>query len=157
MSEYRKKDVRGRQHFIEDFPGVFLYYCTPDDMDKIDMYLTAVTNTGRTYCVEVKNYEDDEHPRPYSKFIISGTDRGYQIDLEKIEYLFDVGERENRTPILYARFQDWTIVWDISKVDFESRARWIKTNKDGCNYGEKEYSWQTYLYKDEAVWIKKTQ
>lgn len=158
MSEHRKKDIRGRKHFMEDFGNMFQYYCTPDDMDKIDMYLTATTNTGRTYCVEVKNYEDPKYPRPYSKFItVDGIDKGYQIDLDKLEHLFDTAEKEGRTPIVYARFPDITLVWDISKIDFESRARWVLTNKDGQNYGEKEYSWQSYLYKCEAVWKKQTQ
>ena len=158
MSEYTKKDKMGRKHFKEDLGKYFIIEQTSDDYNKVDLYLTARTDTGKTYCVEVKNYEDPKHPRPYSKFItVDGIDKGYQIDLDKLEHLFDTAEREGRTPIVYARFSDITLVWDISKIDFESRARWVKTNKDGQNYGEKEYSWQSYLYKYEAAWKKETQ
>jgi hypothetical protein len=45
-------------------------------------------------------------------------------------------------------------VWDLSKIPYKERKEERLTNKNGYAYGEKEWSWQTYLYRGEAVWSK---
>ena len=121
-----------------------------------DFWLTARTDTGRTYIGDVKNYEDEKHPRAYTKFVKDGVDKGYQIDYDKVDYLVKQGQQQGRIPILYARFCDITIVWDLTDIPYQERAKMRTTNKKGYDYGEKEKSVQTYLYKKEANWWKQT-
>lgn len=156
-SNYRQADELGRTRFAQDFGTWFLTAGTEDIYDKIDLYATARTDHSRTYAVEIKNYENDEHPRAYEKFSWNGKDYGYMIDYDKVDNLCKVAEEEGRIPIIYARFSDWTIVWDMRKIFWQDRKRMMKVNKDGQNYGkEKEESSVTYLYKDEAAYVKPT-
>lgn len=155
---YRQADELGRTHFNEDFGTWYITAGTEDIYDKIDLYATARTDHSRTYAIEIKNYENDEHPRAYEKFSWNGKDYGYMIDYEKVENLCKVAEEEGRIPIIYARFSDWTIVWDLRKILWKDRKRYMKVNKDGQNYGkEKEEAPVAYLYKKEAVYTKPTE
>ena len=152
MTEHRKADLKGRDYFNLDFPTQFITAGTNDDYNKLDMYLTARTDTSRIYAVEIKNIN-----RTYGKYNRYGIDYGFQIDLYKIDALWEKWITEGRIPILYVRFSDWTYAWDIRNIDYQSRAREVKTNDDGQNYGaSKSVSWQTYFYMNEAVWSKKT-
>lgn len=158
MTNYRRADLLGRKHFGEDFGNLYITAGTEGDFDESDIFATASTDPTRTYCIEIKNYEDPLFPRPYSKFTYNGIDYGYQIDFKKIAALLALWKNTGRIPIIYARFQDMTYVWDLRFIDVESRAKWKWVNKDGQNYGkEKEYALQTYLYANEAVWSKPTQ
>lgn len=154
---YRQADVLGRGHFNDDFGIYYITAGTEDIYDKIDLYATARTDHSRTYAIEIKNYENDEHPRAYEKFSWNGIDNGYMIDYEKVYHLCKVAEAEGRIPIIYARFSDWTIVWDMRNIPWKNRGRMMRVNKDGQNYGmEKEEAQVTYLYKKEAVYVKPT-
>lgn len=156
-NSYREADELGRARFNQDFGDWFITAGTEDIFDKIDMYATARTNPNRTYAIEIKNYEAT-YPRAYSKFTWDGVDHGYMIDYDKIDNLVKVAAAEGRIPILYARFSDLTIVWDLREVEYESRKRLMTVNKDGQNYGEeKEEAWVTYLYKCEAKYVCQTQ
>lgn len=156
-NNFRKADQLGRVRFAQDFGTWYITAGTEDVFDKIDVYATAKTDTSRTYAIEIKNYENDEHPRAYEKFSWNGEDHGYMLDYSKVENLCKVAEVEERIPIIYARFSDWTIVWDLRRIPWKDRVRVMKVNKDGQNYGkEKEESPVTYLYKDEAVFTKPT-
>jgi len=156
-SNYRQADELGRARFAQDFGTWFLTAGTKDVYDKIDLYATARTDHSRIYAIEIKNYENDEHPRAYGKFSWNGKDYGYMIDYEKVEHLCKVAEEEGRIPIIYARFSDWTIVWDLSTIPWRERKRTMKVNKDGQHYGkEKEEAPMTYLYKSEAKYVKET-
>lgn len=155
MNTYRSKDLKGRQHFSEDFGAWFITAGTEDDYDKIDLYMTAKTRPDKTYAVEIKSYDNKEHPRPYTKYIWQGKDYGYQIDFDKVDNLVKVAESEGRVPIIYARFSDITLVWDLRKIPYKERKKLKKVNKDGQNYHKyAEETWQTYLYRDEAVFEK---
>ena len=157
MNNYRRADLMGRKHFGEDFDPYYITAGTEDDTDRIDAYATARTNHNRTYAIEIKDYTNTQHRREYIKFIHNGIDYGYQIDYDKIEYLTNISNEQGRIPILYVRFNDYTIVWDLSNIDWKSRAKMVSVNKDGQNYGkEKEYALQTYLYFNENRWYKLT-
>ena len=157
MNEYRQADLKGRSHFSLDFDKYYLTAGTEDDYDEVDVYATAKTYPYRTYAIEIKDYTNGNHIRNYSKYICNNIDYGYQIDYNKIDYLMDKWKYENRIPIIYARFHDWTIIWDIRKIPYEQRKKQVWTNKDGQHYGQqKELTWQTYLYFDEAIWTKTT-
>lgn len=152
MSIYREADELGRKRFNDDYGRYYITAGTADYFDKIDMYLTAITNTGRTYAVEIKNYEDEQHPRPYGKY------DDYQVDYDKIDNLVLTAKAQGRIPILYARFSDITVTWDLTDIPYRQRQRMRYVNQDGQAYGQKkERKLQTWLYKEEAKIIKQTQ
>lgn len=153
MDTIEQSENKGRAHFQDDMGKWFIIKFSEDEHSREDFWMTARTDTGRTYIGDVKNYENKENPRPYDKFNRNGRDGGYQIDYEKIDYLVKEGDRQGRIPILYARFSDYTIVWDLRDIPYQERARMKDTNKFGYAYGEKERSIQTYLYKREAKWV----
>lgn len=155
MNAYRKADLEGRKHFAEDFGTYYITAGTQDDTDRTDVLATAITNPSKIYTIEIKSYDNKDFPRPYSKFIWQGTDYGYQVDYDKIDYLMQMWESEGRIPILYARFTDITLVWDLRKIPYKERKKLKRVNKDGQNYHKyTELTWQTYLYRDEAVFEK---
>ena len=152
INAFRMKDLKGREHFSQDFDKYYFTAGTDSDYDRIDVYATAKTDLERTYCIEIKNYDDPEHPRPYYKY------DNYQIDYEKLDWLCKEAADTGRIPILYVRFSDYTVVWDLSKIDWKSRESLRMVNANGQYYGyKKEWSRQTYLYIEEAVWKKKTE
>lgn len=156
-NKFREKDLQGRAHFSQDFDKYYYTAGTEDDYDKIDVYATAKTQLERTYAIEIKDYTNSGIDRPYDKYNKNGFDNGYQIDYEKLDYLCKEAAETNRIPILYVRFTDYTIVWRLDRIDWKGRESLVLTNKNGQDYGaQKEWSRQTYLYKTEAVWIKKT-
>ena len=156
-NKFREKDLQGRAHFSADFDNYYYTAGTEDDYDKIDVYATAKTQLERTYAIEIKDYTNSGFDRPYDKYNKGDVDKGYQIDYEKLDWLCKEAAETNRIPILYARFTDYTIVWDLSKINWKGRESLVLVNKNGQAYGqEKEWSRQTYLYKTEAVWIKRT-
>lgn len=156
MDKIDNKEEMGRKHFKEDMGKWYHIEFSNNKSSREDGWMTARTDGSRTYIVEIKNYEDPEHPRPYSKFVRRGVDYGYQIDYDKIDYLVTTALKDDRTPILYARFDDYTYVWDLTYIPYDERKKLKNTNKHGYAYGEKEPSWQTYLYREEAVWSKPT-
>lgn len=164
MNTYRKADLEGRKHFAQDFGTYYITAGTEDETDRTDVLATAITNPTKIYTIEIKSYDNKEHPRYYTKFIYKDkgqdeyTDHGYQVDYDKIDYLVKMWETENRIPILYARFSDYTIVWDLRDIPYKERAKMKEVNADGQNYGKrKEISNQTYLYFNEAKYKKLTQ
>lgn len=164
ISSHRIADIRGRKHFTEDFGKFYITAGTEDDYNRTDILATAITNPNKIYTIEIKSYDNKEHPRNYTKFIYKDkgsdeyTDHGYQVDYDKVDYLMKMWEKEKRIPILYARFNDYTIVWDLRDIPYKERAKMKDVNADGQNYGkQKETALQTYLYIDEAKYKKLTQ
>lgn len=164
MNRYRETDLKGRKHFSEDFGHLYITAGTEEDTDRIDVLATAITAPERTYAIEIKDYTNSDHERNYTKFIYKDkdkdeyTDHGYQVDYDKIDYLTTVCKEENRIPILYARFTDYTIVWDLTDIPYQERSRMVWVNADGQHYGErKEAALQTYLFISEAKYKKLTQ
>ena len=152
ISSHRIADIRGRKHFTEDFGKFYITAGTEDDYNRTDILATAITNPNKIYTIEIKSYDSKEHPRPYTKYSKQGIDCGYQVDYDKIDYLMRMWENEGRIPILYARFTDITLVWDLRKIPYKERAKMVEVNADGQNYGKrKETALQTYLYRDEAI------
>lgn len=158
MNAHRIADLKGREHFADDFGTYYITAGTEDDGNRTDVLATAITNPNKIYTIEIKSYDNKDFPRPYAKFIRQGIDYGYQVDYDKIDYLMRMWENEGRIPILYARFTDYTIVWDLRTIPYKERAKMVEVNADGQNYGKrKEKSLQTYLYKNEAKYKKLTQ
>lgn len=158
MNRYREKDDAGRKLMKNDFGKAYIMYFTPEDTNPVDFYLTATTQTEKTYVGDVKAYIDEEQPRTYTKFIINGKDYGYMIDLNKLREIKKIALNEKRIPILIVYFKDCTVIWNLIAIPWENRSEWRWVNKDGLNYGkEKEWELVTYLYKDEAVYVKPTE
>ena len=126
MTKAQENEITGRNHFINDFAGQYFMDFTQNEFNKADVNLTAVTDTGRTYLGEIKCYDDPGHPRPFSKY------KDYQIDYNKIDYLVKTAQSQGRIPILYARFQDITLVWNLTNMlpwsSSRSSARELKDN-----------------------------
>lgn len=154
MNNSQLKEKQGRQQFYNDMNAWYTIEFSTEPYSQEDFWMTARTDQTRTYIGDVKNYNNPEHPRAYNKFVVAGYDKGYMIDYEKIDYLVTQAEKQGRTPILYAHFSDCTLVWDLSKIPYKERKEERLTNKNGYAYGEKEWSWQTFLYRREAVWSK---
>ena len=164
ISSYRQADLEGRKHFAEDFGTYYITAGTQDDTDRTDVLATAITNPNKIYTIEIKDYTNSKYERGYTKFIYKDkgqteyTDHGYQVDYDKIDYLMKMWHEENRIPILYARFCDYTIVWDLRTIPYKERAKMVVVNADGQHYGErKELANQTYLFINEAKYKKLTQ
>ena len=105
-----------------------------------------VVEAGKTYVIEIKNYDDPENPRPFKKY------DDYMLDHDKVANIKEKAKREGRIPLVIVYFYDYTIVWNVSKIDIDSRANWRWVNKDGQDYGEKELAYETYLYESEILW-----
>ena len=117
QKKHREKDLKGRQHFLDDYGKYFITAGTEGLYDDFDLFLTALTNSAATYIVEIKNYENADYPRPYTKF------DDYQLDYDKVDKLVKIAETEGRIPILYARFEDLTITWDLRDIPYKERRR----------------------------------
>ena len=155
---YMEAEERGRRHFSEDLGEWYYTAGTSNPYDRIDVRMTARTDPSRTYACEVKSYDDPQHPRKYAKYSHANKDAGYMIDYDKLDALTKVAEEEGRIPVLYCRFQDWTIVWNLADIPWRNRRRTKRVNKVGVQYGkEKEEAEVTYLYMGECAWRKKTE
>lgn len=161
MNGYEKDEKKGRDRF-ETLFSKRLKMEFSDIHERYDLMATGYTNNN-TYVIEIKNYSNPDYPRAYDKYICNGKDGGYMIDNAKLKELTTIAEKENRIPILFVFFSDCLMMWDINKTmwndttntDNRQHTGWIRVNKDGQNYGNKELSYMSYLYKDEAIWIKK--
>lgn len=147
MDNYQLAEQRGRTKTSKRFKNLQIVFTT-DKMDKVDFYATGLTfnHSGDTYVGEIKNYDDPNYHRSFKKF------KNYMIDYWKLSYLITIAKAEGRTPLLIVYFDDYTIVWDISNIDIDSRRKWDWVNKDGQDYGKKEYALMTYLYESEILW-----
>lgn len=148
MSGYEKCESIGRKAVIDLFGKYYNFSFTEDPYNRVDFYATGHTLNMPEYVGDVKYYVLE---RSFHKF------SNYMIDYEKLKEIVDRATKEGRVPILICFFTDYTVVWNLKDIPFKSRAEWRWVNKDGQNYGtEKEWSYMTYLYENEAVWIKKT-
>lgn len=155
MTEYRKADLAGR-FIVENYFGDWYYFdFTKDDTDRVDFYATAKTHTDITYVGDIKAYVNPKHPRSYDKYNTENEDNGFMLDYDKLEAICNKA-KDGRRPILICLFEDYYIVWNLNKCNWEStrQMRWV--NKDGQDYGrEKEQKEQAYLYKKDAVLVIK--
>lgn len=150
MTEYEKREKSGRERFRRDFGDRYIIEFTEDRFDKVDMYMTAATNSARTYVGEIKAYGDPQHPRNYTTY------PDYMIDYDKLRTVKKIGLNEKRTPILACYFDDYRIIWDLNQVEWESTATWELVNCKGMDYGKKEYELMAHLSMDDAINVERT-
>ncbi len=147
MSKHEMAEIRGRYKTLKRFGGVWHIVFTIDQFNAIDFYATASTLYGIVTIVgEIKNYDNPDHPRPFTKF------DNYMIDYGKLRNLKARAKALNAIPLLIVFFDDYTILWDLTEIDTDSRTSWEWVNKDGQNYGcEEELQEMTYLYESEIL------
>lgn len=147
--KFKKKEDEGRAT-VECI--LHLYYhmdFTKPSYDRVDIYLTAITDTGRTYVGDIKSYLDPQHPRYLYKY------PDYMIDYDKLKEIKKIALNENRIPILIVVFTDYLAVWDLNKANWEDTAEWRLTNKTGVDYGEKEWDLMAHLNPNEIVYKRR--
>ena len=125
------------QYSTTDFYAVFI------DEDEC-----AVNCTG-----EIKAYRNTEHPRTY----YGSGDRDYNdymIDAAKLMEITKKARNTNTIPILVVFFGDRTVIWNLDKFNWRKDMRMEYANKDGMNYGTKEWDWFCHIKKEDAVYDK---
>lgn len=116
---------------------------TLDDFDTVDFLMTAFTgNKATTSIGEIKTIH-----RNYTKY------DNFQIDYKKMKNLQDKAKNGGDIPYLVVFFDDYTVVWDITDIDLESRKYNQYCTSTTANYQkgrrEKEEVW---LVKEESIW-----
>lgn len=88
--------------------------------------------------------------RPYIKY------PNFMIDIQKIRKLHEIAKKDGRIPYLVVFFSDSYGVWDISKIDYETRVETRPcTSTTAQNYtkGKRDKD-ETYFYNNEAIYWK---
>lgn len=150
MNGYQQAEKTGRGKYEDMFGDKYVIAFSSYDYEKWDFKQTARTDTNRTHVGDIKN-----EGRPYSKYIYKGKDGGFLIDFDKCRNVKKEALNDGRTGgLIVGFFTDMVIAWDITKIEWEKRGEWRQVNKDGQNYGEKEWEYVTYLYLKEAIYVK---
>lgn len=146
MDEFNRRENQGRLKWLnlnikDILSGKKTIAFTQDPYCSYDMAMTSTT----LFYGEIK----DIH-RSYSKY------PNFQIDAMKIKKLEAACVEEDRRPLLIAFFEDYTIVWDTSKVDWTERVKPVEcTSTTASNYthGQKT-KLETSFLKEEAIYVK---
>lgn len=87
--------------------------------------------------------------RPYTKYV------NFQIDYNKLHSLKEKAKEDNRIPYLVCFFDDYSIVWDLTKINLEERkytTYCTSTTAENYEKGKKEKQ-EVWLTKEEALWV----
>lgn len=149
MDNFNKRENEGRLKWLnlninDILNGKKVIAFTEDKYCPYDM---AMTSTTLSYG-EIK----DVH-RAYSKY------PDFMIDAAKIKKLEEACMEEDRTPLLIAFFDDCTIVWDTSKVDWTTRVKPVEctcTTASNYTHGQKT-KLETRFTINEAIYVKRYQ
>lgn len=145
MSEYIMKDNYGRILMIVYFPNYRFDFASRVH-DRVDIKsMVNIDNPDERFVGDIKTYDDPAHPRNSDKF------PDYQVDYDKLKSIKKEAKKKGFEPLLVVFFTDRLIIWNLNKSTWESTAKWVLANKDGCNYGKKEWDLQAYLYLKDAV------
>ena len=142
---YTLAEDKGREKYYDDWKGLFHIVFNEDKYGPWDFKQTALTPNAPIYVGEIKNVD-----RAYSKYGDYLNDKGFMIDYNKCREVKKIAMNEGRKPLIVAYFTDKKVIWNLDKMPWEMRADWRRVNKDGQNYGEKEWELMTYLFLDEA-------
>lgn len=102
---------------------------TRDPYSPHDFEMTAYTTDVLSYG-EIKTIH-----RKYTDY------DNFQIDYKKLKSLKEAANTDSRTPYLVCFFTDYTIVWDLTNIDLESRKYTIdctSTTVDNYTKGKKQ-------------------
>lgn len=144
--------MKGRQRTERVLSPKLLIDFTRGEHDVVDFFATALTCTASTFVGEIKDLLEKGYERSLRKY------ENYMIDWAKINLMREIARNDGRRAILIVFFTDYTVIWDVTDMDVDSRRKWRWVNKDGQNYGKrKEWQLMTFLYENEAIWIKRTE
>lgn len=132
----------GRELCLRHFPSLKFDFAEYQFCE-IDFNCRSI-KTNIAYVGDVKSYTDREQFRSATKF------HNYQIDFNKLYHIKKEALNHKKVPLLIVFFSDMLVVWDLTDIPWENRGEWKRVTKQGGNYGEKEWDYQTYLYLDEA-------
>lgn len=158
MNSYTNAENIGRTLFTTTFgEHLFHYKFAEEQYSTTDFKATFIKpDECSGDCVgEIKAYRNTEHPRTY----YGSGDRkydDYMIDLAKLMEITKKAKNQPiyHSPILVVFFGDRTVIWDLDKFDWRKDIRMEYANKDGMNYGKKEWDWFCHIKKEDAVYDK---
>ena len=152
MNGHQQHEKIGRAKYKARFGKLYYIEFTKGEFDDYDFTQTATTKQKIiTYLGDIKDVD-----RSYFKYS-KDKDEGFLIDFDKLRRVKKAAINDGRIGLIVAFFTDMTVVWDITKIEWEKRTEWKLVNKDGQNYGEKEWELVTYLYLDEAAWTERVE
>lgn len=158
MNSYTNAENIGRTLFTQTFgEHLFHHSFSEEQYSTTDFHAVFVKpdETAGDCIGEIKAYRNSKHPRTYYG---TGTRKydDYMIDLAK---LMEITKKSKNQPIyhhplLVVFFGDRTVIWDLDKFDWRKDIRLEYANKNGMNYGEKEWDWFCHIKKEDAVYDK---
>lgn len=148
-SNHQQAEKIGRKKYMDMYGEKNIIEFSTYDYERWDFKQTAMTPSLTTAVGDIKNVNRD-----YAKYIHDGIDGGFLIDFDKCRAVKKEAKNDFRpSGLIVGFFNDLTIIWDIMQINWEERGAWRKVNKDGQDYGEKEWEYVTFLYLKEAVEI----
>ena len=149
IDKIEQKETEGRSATEETLRPWYIMAFTKGKSDRLDIYLTAITDSGKTYCGDIKAYLDPYHPRPIDKYPT------YMADYDKLRVIKKTALNEGRIPILIAVTPDYLYIWNLFESNWERTCEWRKVNKTAIHYGEKEWELMAHLSLRDAHKIKR--
>lgn len=148
MTKFLERELEGRSKWqkvneYDVLTGKKVIQFTKDTFDPVDFYMTAGTKTS---VGEIKTIH-----RNYMQY------PDFQIDYKKLKEIKDKAKDDERLPYLVVFFDDYTMVWDLSKIDIEERKHMVNctaTTAQNYNKGVKE-KMEVCLTMQEAIFVRK--
>lgn len=147
MDKFEEREIEGRGKWLKmNYNAVLLgkkiIQFTEDKFNPVDFYMTAGTKTS---VGDIKTLHRDYMQYP-----------DFQIDYIKLKEIKDRAT-DGRIPYLVVFFNDYHIVWDLSKIDIEERKHIVNctaTTAQNYNKGKKEKE-EVCLTMQEAIYVRK--
>lgn len=143
------KEKQGRDATEAALRLWYLMEFTTGKTDRLDIYLTALTDEEKTYCGDIKAFLDPKHPRDIDKYPT------FMVDSDKLRVIKKTALNEGRIPILIAIDTSNIYVWNLSDSNWERTCEWRKVNRSAIHYGEKEWELMAHLFLKDAHKIKR--
>lgn len=148
MTKFLEREIEGRSKWqkvneYDVLTGKKVIQFTKDTYDPVDFYMTAGTKTS---VGEIKTIH-----RNYTQY------PDFQIDYKKLKEVKDKAKEDERLAYLVVFFDDYTMVWDLSKIDIEERKHMVNctaTTAQNYNKGVKE-KMEVCLTMQEAIFVRK--
>lgn len=115
---------------------------TEDPLEVYDFEQTAWTTSVESYG-EIKTVH-----RPFRHY------DDFQIDYKKAKNLQILSQAEDRRGYIVGFFTECVVVWDITEMDLESRARDVLCTSTTADYGKKRIKTEIGLTEKDAIYVK---
>ena len=147
MNAYEKRENEGRQQMYLVLHDIYKISFSKGPLDRVDFFLTAITNPRRTYVGDIKSYLDPQHPRDLFDY------PDYMVDYDKLKEIKKLALNDDRIPVLICVFPSYLAIWNLDKISWECSGEWRFVNKSGVHYGEKEWELMAHLNTKDATII----